>query len=103
MTGTMLDTDEGYENKFTDIQSDQTIVEMVDNATINVDVSADCTATAALGKPCASSVHDAAIAIDQPDINIVVDMQPIGDGIGFASIAFLIATIFIAYTIHQRR
>ena len=109
--GCLDDTDylDDYEAEYLDYQSvqdldpdtvlhaDHAIVEVVDHANVGVDIQIDanCVAASFLGQPCASSVHDSAIAIDQPDITVMVDTQPIGDGIHSAAVVLAMTFAFI--------
>ena len=93
--------DEEYDTQFTDIHSEQTIVEMVDRPDVHIDINAECAVASLMGSPCASSVHDNATVIDQPDITITVDTQPIGDGIHSAAITLSMTILLVVLVLKK--
>jgi len=95
--------DEEYQNTFTDIRSEQTIIEMVDkpNVDVHYDINAECAVASLMGSPCASSVHDSAVVVAPADVSVTVDTQPIADSITDASMIFALAMVFIVVALKK--
>ena len=95
--------DEEYENNFTDIHSEQTIIEMVDqpNVDVHYDINAECAVASLMGSPCASSVHYSAVVVAPADVNITVDMQPVGDSVVDATMILALAMVFIVVALKK--
>jgi len=71
-------------------------IDHVEHASVITNISADCAVATLLNKPCASSTHEAAIAIEQPDVNVTVDMEPVGIGLSIFGFCIAAAAVVIA-------
>lgn len=81
---------------YQELHADQANVEHVEHASMPLNIHADCAVASLFGTPCASSTHEAAIAIDQPDIHFHIDLEPVAVGLSILGICIAMAATVIA-------